>query len=223
MLESLQFFFSNPLEWLLEVLHNPAIALWGPFVALLICGLGLPMPEDIILVAAGFLSGKNGTPVFPVIVVTYLGIILGDTLIFIVGQRLGTRFLKSKVGRKVLTEARLQKAKDAFHKYGIWVNFFGRFLPGVRTAIFFTGGSLKYPFHKFFLMDGIAALISAPAFVWLGHWAGIKFAENTELLEQYIKQTKTYLLGGIFLFFIIVITTLYIRSKKDVTPLGNSK
>lgn len=223
MLESLKFFFTNPLEWLIDVLSNPTVAIWGPFFALLACGFGFPMPEDIILVAAGFLSGRSGSPVLPVMIVTYIGIILGDSMIFLIGQRLGTKVLKSKIGAKILSESRLAKAKEAFHKYGIWVNFFGRFLPGVRTAIFFTGGSLKYPFHKFFIMDALAALISAPAFVWLGHWAGIKFSENIDLLNFYIKRTKTYLLGGIFVLLIAVLITLIIRSKKNQAQSGAPK
>ena len=223
MIEALREIFANPLEWLISVLNTPAIALWGPFFALLLCGFGLPMPEDIILVAAGFMAGRNSSPMLPVMIVTYFGIILGDSIIFLVGRKLGTRGLKSKLAKKVLTDARLQKAKDAFHKYGIWVNFFGRFLPGVRTAIFFTGGSLRYPFHRFFLMDALAALISAPLFVWLGHWAGVKFSENLDLLEQYIKTTKTYLFLGLVIILIAVLTTLIIRSKRGQPAIHDNK
>jgi membrane protein DedA with SNARE-associated domain len=126
--------------------------------------------------------------------------------------------LRSKLAQKILSPERLEKSRKAFHKYGIWVNFFGRFLPGVRTAIFFTGGTLKYPFYKFFLMDGLAALISAPFFVWLGYWAGKTFSENIEELSHYIKVFKTYFSGGIFLIFVIVVITLYVRSKKRKVP-----
>jgi membrane protein DedA with SNARE-associated domain len=122
--------------------------------------------------------------------------------------------MKSQLAQKILTPERLEKAVDAFHKYGIWVNFFGRFLPGVRTAIFFTGGTLKYPFHRFFLMDGLAALISAPLFVYLGYWAGMKFSENISLLNHYLKKTKIYFGIGIFILLIVVSIVIFIKSRK---------
>lgn len=214
MLENLREFFNNPLESLIYFLNNPTIALWGPFVGLLACGMGLPIPEDIILVVAGFLAGQNNAKILPPILVTYAGIMLGDSLIFFIGQKLGRKVMKSNIAQKILNPERLEKAVDAFHKYGIWVNFFGRFLPGVRTAIFFTGGTLKYPFHRFFLMDGLAALISAPLFVYLGYWAGMKFSENISLLNHYVKKTKTYFGIGIFVLLIIVAIVVFLKSRK---------
>ncbi len=122
--------------------------------------------------------------------------------------------MKSKLAQKILTPERLEKAVNAFHKHGIWVNFFGRFLPGFRAAIFFTGGTLKYPFHRFLLMDGLAALVSAPLFVWLGYWAGMKFSENISLLDHYLKKTKAYFSLSILIVLIVVSIVLYIKSKK---------
>lgn len=214
MLDNLHDFFNHPLESLIYFLNNPTIALWGPFVGLLACGMGLPIPEDIILVVAGFLAGQNNGKILPPIIVTYLGIMIGDSLIFFVGQKLGRKVMKSNVAQKILTPERLERAVSAFHKYGIWVNFFGRFLPGVRTAIFFTGGTLKYPFHRFLLMDGLAALISAPLFVWLGYWAGMKFSENISLLDHYLKKTKAYFSLSMLIVLIVVSIVLYIKSKK---------
>lgn len=218
MLELLQEIISNPLETLTTILNTPSFALWGPFIGLLLCGMGLPVPEDIILVVAGFLAGQNSWPILPPIIVTYIGIMLGDSFIFTVGRNVGHKILRSKLAQKILSPERLEKSREAFHKYGIWVNFFGRFLPGVRTAIFFTGGTLKYPFYKFFLMDGLAALISAPLFVWLGYWAGQTFSENMEQLQEYIREAKTYMASGILVIFIIVAISFYIKSRKKITP-----
>ncbi|MEZ4813673.1 MAG: DedA family protein [Bdellovibrionota bacterium] len=218
MLETLREIIANPFESLTTILNTPAFALWGPFFGLLMCGMGLPIPEDIILVVAGFLAGQNGHPILPPILVTYTGILLGDSFIFFVGKSVGHKILRSKLAQKILSPERLEKSREAFHKYGIWVNFFGRFLPGVRTAIFFTGGTLKYPFYKFFLMDGLAALISAPLFVWIGYWAGQTFNENIGELQVYLKTVKAYFASGMFVVFIIVALTLYIRSKKRKVP-----
>jgi membrane protein DedA with SNARE-associated domain len=214
-LETIREIFNDPFEALTTILNTPSFALWGPFAGLLLCGLGLPIPEDIILVTAGFLAGENGWPLLPPIIVTYFGILIGDSFIFLVGYKVGHKISRSRLAQKILSPERLEKSRQAFHKYGIWVNFFGRFLPGIRTAIFFTGGTLKYPFHKFFLMDGLAALVSAPAFVWLGYWFGQRFSENTSLLKGYIRTTKTYFFFGLLVLLAVILITMYIKSKKE--------
>ena len=43
------------LETLLKYFEGSPLSLWGPFFLLLLCGLGLPIPEDIVLLAAGAL------------------------------------------------------------------------------------------------------------------------------------------------------------------------
>lgn len=202
------------LSELVETLDSPHFALWGPFIILILCGFGFPMPEDIVLVTAGFLAGKHSAPIYPVIIVTYIGIMVGDSIIFMLGYRFGPTFLDTKIGRWALSESTLVKARKAFYKYGIWVNFFGRFLPGVRTAIFFTGGTLKYNFWKFFTMDGLAALISGPVFVGLGYWAGFKFNENMDLIEKYVGKTKLYMSIAVFLLALcLVLYFIWIRKK----------
>jgi membrane protein DedA with SNARE-associated domain len=170
---------------LVEKLDGSFLALWGPFFLLLICAFGFPMPEDIILVTAGFLAAQYSYSIILVIAITYAGIVIGDSCIYFIGANLGRRFLKTKIGKIILKESTLLKVQDYFKKYGVWLIFVARFLPGMRTAVFFTSGTLHFPFYKFFLMDGLAALISAPLFVYLGEFAWRTFQEDFSRLEKY--------------------------------------
>ena len=65
-------------ETLLDAFQGSPLALWGPLVLLLLCGLGLPVPEDIVLIAAGALGEMEGRSWLQVSVVMYLGVIGGD-------------------------------------------------------------------------------------------------------------------------------------------------
>ncbi|HRG55305.1 MAG TPA: hypothetical protein PLG56_04645 [Lacunisphaera sp.] len=47
-------------ETLLKYFEGSPLSLWGPFLILILCGLGLPVPEDIVLVAAGALGEIDG-------------------------------------------------------------------------------------------------------------------------------------------------------------------
>jgi membrane protein DedA with SNARE-associated domain len=61
--------------------------------------------------------------------------------------------------------------QEKFEKYGTWVLFVARFLPGLRSPIFITAGmTRRVPYWRFLLMDGFAALISVPVWVYLGHY-----------------------------------------------------
>ena len=78
-----------------------------------------------------------------------------------------------------------------------------RFMPGLRTPIFMTCGIYQVGFWKFLTLDGLAALISVPVWVYVG----VIFGENLELLEQKISQFQV----GIYSFLggLIVLTIGY--------------
>jgi membrane protein DedA with SNARE-associated domain len=178
-------------------LDGALLSLWGPFFLLLICGFGFPMPEDIILVTAGFLAAQYSYPFMLVASITYAGIMIGDSSIYFMGTHFGRRFIRTRMGKFLLKEKTMNKVEGLFKKYGVWVIFIARFLPGLRTAVFFTSGTLHFSFWKFFLMDGLAALISAPLFVYLGGFAWKTFREDFSQLEKLIGTTKLYLAVGV--------------------------
>ena len=75
-------------------------------------------------------------------------------------------------------------------------------MPGLRSPIFvFIGISRKVSYLKFLLIDGFAALISVPVWVYLGFWAERQLS-NMHALEHYIK--KGQLSMFIIIGFIIV-------------------
>jgi membrane protein DedA with SNARE-associated domain len=190
-------------------------ALWYPFGLLLLCGLGLPIPEDIVLIAAGFLGAQNEVPLISIVVVMYFGILLGDTIVYCMGRFFGRNVLDTKLGSYLISAVRLQKAEQAFTKYGRWVVFVGRFLPGLRAPIFFSAGLLRFSVFGFWLMDGLAAIVSAPLFVWLGHWAWVRYANDLTEFQRALGQTKLYA-GGVLL--VVVLTAFFYwksRAKKN--------
>jgi len=47
-----------------------------------------------------------------------------------------------------------------------------RFMPGMRTALFFAAGSLKIPYRHLFVFDGAAALLELPLLVYGVRYVG---------------------------------------------------
>src|SRR6476620_10465722 len=88
------------------------------FGILLACGLGLPIPEDITLFAAGLAAYYGLTNLWLVILVSYLGVIIGDSIIFYLGATYGRKLAKKWFFSKLLPEERLTIVRSEFHKKG---------------------------------------------------------------------------------------------------------
>jgi membrane protein DedA with SNARE-associated domain len=203
------------LEHLLEYFQGTPLSLWGPFILLLLCGLGLPMPEDIVLIAAGMLGVIDGHSWIKVSAFMYMGVLAGDTMIFFAGRRYGTRLLGTAWFQRIFPASKQARVEELFAKHGTTGLFIGRFLPGLRAPIFFSAGSLKVSLVKFLLMDGLAALVSVPVFVWLGHWLWVKFADDFAQLEHALKRTHTFTLWGTLLIVVLLVTAVWLWKRRD--------
>jgi len=161
----------------------PAYALM--FALLFGCGVGLPMNEDIVLLAAAALTLKGVMDPLPLMVVAWFGLVGGDALVFHWGHRFGTRLLRMRFFARMVPEARLQTMQATMRHYGPAYIFVVRFMPGVRTALFLAAGSLKMPYRHLFIYDGIAALIELPLLVYGVRYVGGRWEEILALIHRF--------------------------------------
>lgn len=157
------------------------------FGILLACGIGVPFPEDVSLIVGGFLVFR-GSANLPLMVATgFLGILAGDSIIYWAGRRLGDRARTDhgRFLRRLLTPERRARVEALFARHGEKIVMAARFMPGVRAVTFFTAGSAKMPYARFICFDGLAALASAPAFVFLGFRFGKQLQRVIELLKRF--------------------------------------
>jgi membrane protein DedA with SNARE-associated domain len=104
------------------------------------------------------------------------------------------------VGRKkggffarIITPEKRAKVEGLFEKHGQKIVMIARFMPGVRAVTYFTAGSVGMPYWRFILWDGMAALLSAPLFVFLG----FHFGSELDYLVAQIKKSQTGVLIGL--------------------------
>ncbi len=173
------------------------------FLILLFCGFGIPIPEDITLVAGGIIAGLGYADVHTMVGVCMLGVLIGDGTMFMLGRLFGERILRFPLLMRVLPPHRFAHVQEKFARYGNWVLFVARFLPGLRSPIFVTAGlSRRISISRFLVMDGLAACISVPVWVYLGYLG----AYNREWLLTWVDrgQTSLLLLSGLLLLTLIV-------------------
>jgi membrane protein DedA with SNARE-associated domain len=154
------------------------------FGVLLLCGLGLPLPEELTLIAAGVAVYEGKAELVPMIVVTIVGILVGDSILFYWGRRYGPGLLQRPFIARLLHVERMNKVRREFERHGTKSVFFGRFFAGIRSLVFFTAGTLGMPFRTFLFLDLLGALLSAPISVWLG----FRFGAEIEKLIGYVKE-----------------------------------
>lgn len=184
-------------EFLFRIMENTGagFSYLVVFAILLACGLGVPLPEDVSLILGGFLVFEGRAELIPMMATGMLGILAGDSLIFYAGRRIGGRVGRKPGGffAKVITPEKLQRVEGLFQKHGEKIVMIARFMPGVRAVTYFTAGSVKMPYSHFIFFDSVAALVSAPAFVYLGYF----FGDNLHTLINHIRRGQQGVLAGL--------------------------
>jgi cobalt transport protein cbiM len=171
---------------------------------LIICGFGVPIPEDITLVSGGVISGLGYTNVHIMLVVSLFGVLLGDSTMYWLGRIYGTKILRFRPIRRFLTLDRLRMVRSKFEQYGNRVLFVARFLPGLRAPIYMVAGiTRRVSFIRFLLLDFFAAIISVPIWVYLGDLG----ASNLDWLHEQIKK------GQSIIYILIALLAIYLAWK----------
>ena len=148
-------------------------------------GLGVPISEDLTLLLAGALSGREVTRFLPTLFAGYLGVVLGDLLIFSWGARLGPAAYQHPRVRKHLSAERQEKLRMHYRKHGFLTVVVGRHTPMLRAVVFFLAGASEVPWWKFLIADALSAAVTVPIVVSLGYYFGDHLDEVRRMLHGF--------------------------------------
>jgi membrane protein DedA with SNARE-associated domain len=142
----------------------------GAAVVLVLCGLGLPLPEEIVLLASGYICANAPDVARLPVMMAWCGaaILVGDLIPAVLGRVFGVRLLRLRWLRHVVTKQRLATFDGWFRKRGDLVILIARFLPGIRVVAFFTAGTMKMPWQRFLFLDGLGIALIVPLLTWVG-------------------------------------------------------
>lgn len=163
---------------LLETVGYPGI-----FLAMLIEGSGIPLPSEITMPFAGFLTvHKSGEfQIVWVIVVGTIGELAGGCIGYAVGMY-GGRPLLERYGKFVMiSPADVDRGSERFDRYGPIVVLIARLLPAIRSYISIAAGIAEMPFRSFLVFSLIGSAIWCTFLALLGrelgaHWSRISNA-----------------------------------------------
>src|SRR6266851_5226589 len=138
------------------------------FLLLLLCGLGFPMAEELVLLAGGVLVASGVLHPLLMFLVNLIGVLIGDVFLFGLGRGVSRRLSRSPRFTHWFAH-KLARGRPFFARYGDTTVFLARFIPGLRAPAFLIAGTMQMPLWRFVLIDTLASLIFVPALGAVGY------------------------------------------------------
>lgn len=172
----------------------------GIIAMLLLGGVGAPFPEELVIAGGGIAAHPSRNALVAVIIAGWLGVLMGDLLIYSLGRFFGNAVLRHPWMARHLTPEKLERFEHYLARRGPKIILALRFMTGLRAPAFFSAGAMRFPVLTFLAYDGAAALVSVPVFAVLGFTMG----EHFSALQGNLKQAGVYvgiaLLTGLLIF-----------------------
>lgn len=153
-----------------------------------------PIPSEVVLPLAGFLSGQGRMSLPAVLVTSTLGSVAGAVALYVLGRRLGEERATRLLARLPLVDDHdIERAVGWFHRHGRPAVFLGRLIPGVRSLISLPAGAEHMPVPQF------VVLTAAGSALWncLLVGAGVALGTRWDQVERYAGILDWVLIGAV--------------------------
>ncbi|MEX0874941.1 MAG: DedA family protein [Actinomycetota bacterium] len=170
--------------------------------------VGAVIPGDVVLLLAGFYVERSDLDLAPVVILAFVGALIGDSIGYCIGRFWGRRVL-DRWGKRFFPDERLARVDRYFQEYGMWAVTFGRLTPVIRTVNTFAAGMARMPFPAFLAAVAVAASIWAVAVPA----AGFAFSGSLELVRSALGWAGV----GIFVLFVAGLYITYRRMTKRLS------
>lgn len=161
--------------------------------------VGLVFPGETAVIIGGALAGQGEDSVWLMLAIVWFCAWAGDTVSFLLGQRLGRGFVLRHGPKVRITEERFRQVESYFARHGGKTILIGRFIGLVRALAPFIAGSSGMAYRAFFPYSVLGTGLWAATFVLLGYFISENINEATELASR-----------GVFVFGAVVGTVVVV-------------
>lgn len=173
-----------------------------------------PIPSEVILLFAGFMTTKSKLTLVGVIIISTIGSLIGAIILYLVGRLLNKerliKIVNGKIGKILrLSEKDILKADEWFSKKGTKTVFFCRFVPVLRSLISIPAGISGMNIPKFLIYTTIGSLIWNTVLSYMGMVTGENWEKILAVFETYSTVIKIILLIGV-----VVLIYIFYRKKQ---------
>ncbi len=173
---------------------NETVLVWGyPAMFLLMIIEG-----PIATLTAAFFSSLGYFNFAIVFILSVLGDIIGDIIIYLLGFWKGEKFFKGAVKFLGLNKVLAKKLKRKFKEKGSSLIFFAKATSGMGYAIFTLAGVFRFDFKKFLKFSFLGGIVWSTFLVSIGYFFGF-MAREINVYIEYVGYVLFFLLVGTFL------------------------
>ncbi len=196
----------------------------GIVVVLVLTGAGLPIPEEVPVIAAGVASHSGQMVPWRALACCLVGVVVGDTILYAIGYHFGRSLLNEYHWfARSLTPEREKKIERLIARHGWKVFLVARFLVFIRSPVFVTAGILHMPFRHFLAIDAFCATIVVSTFFGLSY----AFAAHIDIIWHWIHSSQYAITSLVVLGAAIAAAWFFLRRRvrrglEEPVPAGET-
>ncbi|KYG34856.1 hypothetical protein AZF04_00540 [Alkalihalobacillus trypoxylicola] len=161
---------------------------YGYIAFFLLFAIGLfifPVPNEVLLMAGGYLATYSFLTPLTAFITIFLAIIFHGSFLYFLGHKTSLN-MNHIASSKQKWRKKAQKGNELLEKYGLKTAAFSYFFPFVRHAVPFAIGLSKYKYINFFFISFSSALVWMSIYFFLGFYYGRTINDWTSFVEQLI-------------------------------------
>jgi membrane protein DedA with SNARE-associated domain len=186
--------------------HIAQYSYLGIFLSLALGILGLPIPDETLMVFIGFQIFQGKLNFLPAIIVAFTGTVCGITLGYFIG-RLSDKLLFKKYSDKLhINPEHYEKAEEFYRNYGKSALLIGYFIPGVRHLTAILAGISLMPYRIFAVYAYIGGLIWTIIFINIGYFLG----DGWHRFDRYANR---FIIPLAAIALVMTIVVMYLKNK----------
>ncbi|PGB23356.1 alkaline phosphatase [Bacillus toyonensis] len=183
---------------------------WALFFCLWLGIIGMPIPDEMIVMSGGFVSSLGILSVIPAFLLTYLGVVSGLSLGYILGKIFGTKVLHKLMKKKKAKY--FIKSQEMVEAYGHYALITSYFIPVVRHIVPYLVGMKNMSFKTYVLYSYTTGFVWTLVYFVLGSI----FGQHIESIVAIAIEYGVYF-GGIIA---VIVSVFYLYRQKRNTVMS---
>ena len=152
----------------------------GLFTLLILGIVGLPVPDETLLLFSGYLVSANRLHGWATYLTAFCGSGCGITISYLLGRALEEGFV-----HRFVKQERIDRVRNWFHKIGDWALFIGYFIPGVRHFTALVAGMSELEYRNFAAYAYPGAAVWSATFITAGYYMGENWRAALQFVHRY--------------------------------------
>ncbi|WP_229403013.1 DedA family protein [Micromonospora okii] len=170
-----------------------------------------PIPSEIVLAMAGYLSSQGRFNVVLIVVAATVGSLVGALVLYWLGAAVGEDRLKRWLDHIPLVDTDdLEKADRWFERHGRWAVLIGRLVPVVRSLVSVPAGANRMPLGEFVLLTTLGSGVWNGLIVGAGYALGSRWQEVDRFSSWF-----NYAIFAVFGLMIVSWVVKKVRRRRD--------